>query len=148
MTLMDPDDHYPLFIFAAPESTPTAWELSYDRAEESLRRVDPEARIDRGDMALGSDELFWYQVTFPFGWVEGNAGVRHNWLSIMDATIDTAAHFAAWLRKNLVPAGAGIEFNFTDGIDERAAPGTLPDSDDVDVLKAVLEEHVRGVIDG
>lgn len=148
MTMMDPDDHYPLFNFAAPDGNPTAWELTYDKAEESLRHVDPEARIDRGNMALKSDELFWYQVTFPFGWAEGNAGIRHNWPSISDATIDMAAHFAAWLRRNLVPPGVGIQFNFTDGIEEGATPGTLPDSGDADVLRRAIEEHVREIVEG
>jgi hypothetical protein len=58
MPMMDPDDHYQLFIFAASEDNPTAWGLSYDAAEESMRRVDPEAHIDRGSMALKNDELF------------------------------------------------------------------------------------------
>jgi hypothetical protein len=74
--------------------------------------------------------------------------VHHNWLSISNATIDTAAHFAAWLRNNLVPPGAGIEFNFTDGIDEAAPPSTLPETDDVDVLRGALKEHVRRILGG
>lgn len=148
MTTIDPDDHYDLFIFAAPDSDPTAWELSYDRVEEALRRVDPEAQIDRGGMALKTDELFWYQVTFPFGWAEGNAGARHNWLSLKDADLDAAAHFAAWLRSTLVPAGAGIEFNFTDGIEDGVPPATLPETDDITALRHVLEAHVREVLEG
>lgn len=147
MTLPDSDECYERFVFAATDDDPTGWGLSYQALDDTLRRIDPQSPIDRGPMAMKDDELFWYQVTFPFGWAEGNAGVRHNWISIADTTIDKAAHFASWLRREIVPRGAGIAFNFFEGIQEGASPGTLPDTDDVDTIKAVLEEFVRGVLD-
>jgi hypothetical protein len=73
--------------------------------------------------------------------------VRFNWVSISDTTIDKAAHFAAWLRREIVPPGVGIAFNFLEGIEEGTPPGMLPEADDVNLIKAALEDFVRGVVE-
>lgn len=146
MVTMHPDDNYNLVIFAAPDGSPTAWSLSYDKVEDGLLRIDPQVRVKRGRRG-SNDGTFRYAVTFPFGWVEGNVGVDHDSISIADVKIEVVAHFAAWLRGEIVPAGAGIEFNFLDGIELGVPPGVLPETTDVDVLRRALEDHVRRVIE-
>lgn len=148
MTPMHPDSRYQRFVFVAPEGQPTAWELSYERVEEALRRVDPQAVTAVQTSELRGTSYLSYQATFPFGWFEGTSSLNHNLMTLAEATLGTAARFATWLRRDIVPQGAGIEFNFLPGIEMEVPPGMIPDTTDVDAIAAVLEKFVRRVLRG
>jgi hypothetical protein len=146
---MRPDDIYDTFVFGAPDEDLTAWELSYAVIEESLKRIDPNAKVDHKSSPPRNSEYLWFQANFPFGWAEGGARVLpHNSVSIANATVDKAAHFAAWLRHDIVPPGVEIFFNVFEGIEVGMPPGVLPDTIDVGEIKATLKEYVRGITSG
>lgn len=148
MTLLHPDSRYQRFVFVAPKGQPTAWRLSYERVEEALRRVDPKVVTAVKVSKLREISYLSYQATFPFGWFEGTSSLNHNLMTFAEATLGTATGFATWLRRDIVPQGVGIEFNFLPGIEMKIPPGLIPDTTDADVIAAVLEKFVRRVLRG
>jgi hypothetical protein len=144
MTPME-DDRYPRFVFAAPDDDPTGWGLTYERIEESLRDIDPRARTARAQHPPRNEEFLSFELTFPFGWVEGHAFTRHNSLSLTEATLATATGVATWLRAVIVPPGAGIESTYLEAIELGIPPTPLPSTDAPTLLRQALHHHIQAV---
>ncbi|MEV5508879.1 hypothetical protein [Streptomyces orinoci] len=139
------DNFRTTFIFGAPNETPRGWELSLEHFAAALLRRDPDAFTH-----MMSSPLLGDMLTFTFrtseGEREGNAGPDPDGVGLNDCTAGEAAEFAQWLRQEIVPPGASIDFNIRPAAEVDLPNRRLSDPVNAEVVLSELLAYVRDIL--
>ncbi|MFI9365538.1 hypothetical protein ACIG5E_31475 [Kitasatospora sp. NPDC053057] len=138
-----------MFVFTPTPGT--TWNLTVDNFTQALhRREGDEAYIHTHADAEGSygprDEHDWWFAFSATG--ESWAGTGspaagdHEGVALDEATAGAAAEFAAWVLRELVPPGAGMEYNTRVGM-ESGLPDEVLTENTVTELDAVFRKHLK-----
>ncbi|MEU4588640.1 hypothetical protein AB0F92_42510 [Kitasatospora aureofaciens] len=136
-----------LFIFTPAHGT--TWNLTLDGFTQALRRKEGDkafvhTKADGGAYGPSSEHDWWFDITAAGATYEGigSSASGDEGLCLRNATAGAAAEFAAWMLREIVPPGAGVEFNTRIGMesgldDEVLAARTVAE------LEAVFREHLE-----
>ncbi|MEU8567145.1 hypothetical protein AB0C51_02090 [Streptomyces pathocidini] len=126
-----------VFGFATPQRVPRGWDLSFDTFTEALRARDPEAFARRRVSPLNGESLL-IGFSLPDTILEVIVKVDPDGVVLMESTAAQAAGFAVWLRDNVVPEGAEVEFNVRPAVEAGLPNRPLPTGDASAVEEALL----------
>ncbi|MGW3046267.1 hypothetical protein ACWC9T_41320 [Kitasatospora sp. NPDC001159] len=136
-----------MFIFTPTPGT--TWNLTLDNVTQALRRREGEEAFiytKTDDDGGPRDEHDWWFAFTAIGesWAGTGSSATgdHEGVTLDEATAGAAAEFAAWMLRELVPPGAGMDYNTRGGV-ESGLPDEALAENTVAELDAVFRKHLK-----